>query len=226
MSQIICRDVTLAYDGRVVLDHINLEVSKGDYISIIGENGTGKTTFIKALLGLVRLSGGEITFGDGLEKNQIGYLPQQTVVQKDFPASVYEVVLSGCINRRGALPFYSKADRRRADEALKKINAYSLKKECFRELSGGQQQRVLIARALCATGQVLLLDEPTAALDPAASEELYRTVAQLNRELGVTVLLITHDSSAVTRDSNKILKLEGSGYEFMTTEEFLSRQKG
>ena len=172
MSQIICKDVTLAYDGRVVLDSINLEISKGDYLSIIGENGTGKSTFVKALLGLIRLSKGEIIFGEGLERDQIGYLPQQTVVQKDFPASVYEIVLSGCINRKGLFPFYTKEDRRRADEALKKINAYSLRKESFRELSGGQQQRVLIARALCATGQVLLLDEPTAALDPVVSNEL------------------------------------------------------
>ena len=226
MSQIVCKDVTLAYDGRVILDNINLEISKGDYLSIIGENGTGKSTFVKALLGLIRLSKGEIIFGEGLERDQIGYLPQQTVVQKDFPASVYEIVLSGCINRKGLFPFYTKEDRKRADEALKKINAYSLRKESFRELSGGQQQRVLIARALCATGQVLLLDEPTAALDPVVSNELYRAIAHLNKDHKITVILITHDSAAVTRDSNKILKLESNGYEFMTTAEYLQGQKG
>ena len=226
MSQIICKDVTVAYDGRTVLDNINLEISKGDYLSIIGENGTGKSSFVKALLGLIRLNKGEIVFADGLEKDQIGYLPQQTVVQSDFPASVYEVVLSGCINRKGAHPFYSKEDRKRADDALKKINAFSLKKECFRELSGGQQQRVLIARALCATGQVLLLDEPTAALDPVVSNELYRAISHLNKDHKVTVILITHDLDAATKNSNKILKLEPNGYEFMTTAEYLEGQKG
>lgn len=226
MSQIICKDVTVAYDGRTVLDNINLEISKGDYLSIIGENGTGKSSFVKALLGLIRLNKGEIIFADGLEKDQIGYLPQQTVVQSDFPASVYEVVLSGCINRKGGNPFYTKEDRKLADDALKKINAFSLKKECFRELSGGQQQRVLIARALCATGQVLLLDEPTAALDPVVSNELYRAISHLNKDHKVTVILITHDLDAATKNSNKILKLEPNGYEFISTAEYLEGQKG
>ena len=226
MSQIICKDITVSYDGRTVLENINLEISKGDYLSIIGENGTGKSSFVKALLGLIRLNKGEIIFADGLEKDQIGYLPQQTVVQSDFPASVYEVVLSGCINRNGGNPFYTKEDRKLADDALKKINAFSLKKECFRELSGGQQQRVLIARALCATGQVLLLDEPTAALDPVVSNELYRAISHLNKDHKVTVILITHDLDAATKNSNKILKLEPNGYEFMTTAEYLEGQKG
>lgn len=226
MSQIICKDVTVAYDGRTVLDNINLEISKGDYLSIIGENGTGKSSFVKALLGLIRLNKGDIIFADGLEKDQIGYLPQQTVVQSDFPASVYEVVLSGCINRKGGTPFYTKEDRKLADDALKKINAFSLKKECFRELSGGQQQRVLIARALCATGQVLLLDEPTAALDPVVSNELYRAISHLNKDHKVTVILITHDLTAATKNSNKILKLELNGYEFISTAEYLEGQKG
>ena len=226
MSQIICKDVTVAYDGRTVLDNINLEISKGDYLSIIGENGTGKSSFVKALLGLIRLNKGDIIFADGLEKDQIGYLPQQTVVQSDFPASVYEVVLSGCINRNGGNPFYTKEDRKLADDALKKINAFSLKKECFRELSGGQQQRVLIARALCATGQVLLLDEPTAALDPVVSNELYRAISHLNKDHKVTVILITHDLDAATKNSNKILKLEPNGYEFISTAEYLEGQKG
>ncbi len=226
MSQIICKDVTVAYDGRTVLDNINIDIEKGDYLSIIGENGTGKSSFVKALLGLIKLNKGQIIFADGLEKDQIGYLPQQTVVQSDFPASVYEIVLSGCINRKGSNPFYTKEDRKRADDALKKINAFSLKKECFRELSGGQQQRVLIARALCATGQVLLLDEPTAALDPVVSNELYRAIAHINKDHKVTVILITHDLTAAIKNSNKILKLEANKYEFMTTAEYIEGMKG
>lgn len=226
MSQIRCKDMTVAYDGHVVLDGVKLAVEKGDYVCIIGENGTGKSTFVKALLGLVRLSGGTIEFGEDMETNRIGYLPQQIAAQRDFPASVYEVVLSGCLNRRGFRPFYSKADRLLAEEAMRKLNLLPLKKRCFGELSGGQQQRVLIARALCATGQILLLDEPAASLDPAAAKEMYRTIGDLNRTHGVTILLVTHDISSVIQDSNKILQLEDDGYAFLTTEEYRSRRKG
>ncbi len=207
MALIACKDVTLAYENHIVLDKLSFEVHAGDYLCVIGENGSGKTTLMKALLGLKKVDRGIITFGDGLKKNAIGYLPQQTYVQRDFPASVYEVVLSGCLNRSGLRPWYTKAEKQQALDNMAKLNITALKNACYRELSGGQQQRVLLARALCATQKLLLLDEPVTGLDPAATRELYELIDHLNHAHGITVIMISHDVNAALKRATHILHL-------------------
>ena len=159
MAQILCENLELGYEGRAVVRDLNFEVNRGDYLCVVGENGSGKSTLIKTLLGLKKPMGGEIRFGDGLEPDEIGYLPQQTIVQRDFPASVREIVLSGCLNRTGFRPFYTREEKKKAEDSLERLGIRMLEKRCYRELSGGQQQRVLLARALCATRSMLLLDE-------------------------------------------------------------------
>lgn len=210
MALITCKDLTLAYENHIVVENLSFEVNPGDYLCIIGENGSGKTTLMKALLGLKKAKHGTIELGDGLHKNEIGYLPQQTFVQRDFPASVYEVVLSGCLNRSGFRPFYTKAEKQKALENMAKLNITALKDACYRELSGGQQQRVLLARALCATQKLLLLDEPVTGLDPMATKELYELIDHLNHKHGITIIMISHDVSSAVARATHILHLHQS----------------
>jgi len=233
MAFITAKDLTLGYDSQVVARDIGFTVEKGDYLCIVGENGSGKSTLMKTLLGLKEPLGGQIAFGDGLKATDIGYLPQQTVVQKDFPASVKEIVLSGCQSRCGLRPFYNKEEKDLAKENMERMNITELENRCYRELSGGQQQRVLLARALCAAREVLLLDEPVAGLDPIVTEQMYDLIEKLNKE-GITILMISHDIGAAQRYANKILHL-GDEVFFGTKEEylasgsgkrFLARQKG
>lgn len=204
MAQLTCRGLTLGYDGKVVAEGIDFSVNKGDYLFILGENGSGKSTLAKAILHLNKPLAGQILFGDGLKRNQIGYLPQQTPAQRDFPAAVKEIVLSGGLNRGGLFPFYSKAEQARAKELMKKLDILPLAEQCYRELSGGQQQRVLLARALMATGSLLLLDEPAAGLDPNATAELYALIHRINQE-GITVLMISHDLEAAKKYAGAVL---------------------
>lgn len=223
MSYIICKDVMLGYEGQVISSNINFEVNKGDYLCIVGANGAGKSTLIKALLNLKKPLGGQIIRGEGLKEYEIGYLPQQTVVQKDFPASVYEVVLSGCINRNGLLPFYSKANKKLALENMEKMQITELKNRCYRELSGGQQQRVLLARALCAAGKVLLLDEPVAGLDPTVTALMYELIKKLNEE-GITIIMVSHDINASIKYASCILHMENNPEYFSTVEAYVESQ--
>ncbi|MCC8042076.1 MAG: ABC transporter ATP-binding protein [Oscillospiraceae bacterium] len=221
MAQIICRSLTLGYESTKVAENISFSVQRGDYLCIIGENGSGKSTLVKALLGLNPPISGEIEFGDDLRKNEIGYLPQQTQAQRDFPASVEEIVLSGCVNRKGLRPFYSAKERAAADEAMKRLDVLSLKKRCYRELSGGQQQRVLLSRALCATDKLILLDEPVTGLDPKAAEEMYSLIKKLN-ESGTTVIMVSHDMSAALKYSSHILRMGMESVFFGTTSEYMN----
>ncbi len=207
MSQIICQDVSLGYDGAAVCQHVNFKVERGDYLCIVGENGSGKSTLMKALLRLRPPLEGEIVLGDGVRQSDIGYLPQQSEAQRDFPASVGEVVLSGCVGRSDFGLFARRKNRMVAHDSMARLGICSLASRSYSELSGGQQQRVLLARALCATEKILLLDEPVAGLDPHATEELYETIARLNRETGVTILMITHDLAAVMRYANRVLHM-------------------
>ena len=202
MALITCRDLCLAYEGKIAVKDLSFEVFSGDYLCIVGENGSGKSTLIKALLGLKKPRSGSIVYGDGLKQQEIGYLPQQTPAQKDFPASVGEVVLSGC----RANPFYPRSEKRRAEENMEKLGIAALKNACYRDLSGGQQQRVLLARALCATRKLLLLDEPVTGLDPTVSAELYRIIRELNGE-GVAIVMVTHDVDCAIERARKILHL-------------------
>ena len=207
MAQLTCQNLCAGYDGKPVLQGLNFEVFAGDYLCIVGENGSGKSTLMKTILGLQTPISGRILTGDGLRKNEIGYLPQQTVVQKDFPASVREIVLSGCQGRCGSRPFYNKEEKKLAAEAMDKMQITRLARRCYRELSGGLQQRVLLARALCATQKVLLLDEPVSGLDPKVTAEMYTLIEKLNREDGITVIMISHDVAAAVRYASHILHI-------------------
>lgn len=225
MAQLTCQNLTVGYDGRTVLQGLNFEVNPGDYLCIVGENGSGKSTLMKTILGLQAPIGGRILTGDGLRKNEIGYLPQQTQVQKDFPASVREIVLSGCQGRCGRRPFYSKDEKQLAAEAMDKMQITQLAGRCYRELSGGQQQRVLLARALCATRKMLLLDEPVSGLDPRVTAEMYGLIETLNREEGITVMMISHDISAALKYASHILHIGDSVF-FGTKTDYLQSPQG
>lgn len=206
MAQLKCTNLTLGYNSKVILENLNFEVEKGDYLCILGENGSGKTTLMKTLLHLLKPISGTIQTGDGLLKDEIGYLPQQTDVQKDFPASVKEIVLSGCQSRCGKRPWYNKEEKKIASDIMKKLEISNLSKKCYRELSGGQQQRVLLARALCATQKMLLLDEPITGLDPQATEEMYSLIKKLN-ENGITIIMISHDVEAALKYAKHVLHI-------------------
>ncbi len=196
MALITCENLTLGYEGRPVVSNLDFPVEQGNYLCIVGENGSGKTTLMRTVLGLQKPLRGRILFGDGLRANEIGYLPQQTSLQKDFPATVREVVLSGCQARLGKRPFYSAAEKNLAKMNMERMEIGSLSSRCYRDLSGGQQQRVLLARALCATRKLLLLDEPVSGLDPRVTEDMYALISSLHRE-GVTIIMVTHDLAAV-----------------------------
>ena len=221
MALIKCENLSLGYEGIAIIENLNFEVNSGDYLCIVGENGSGKSTLMKAILGLQHPLEGTITRGDGLLKNEIGYLPQQTVVQKDFPASVREVVLSGCQGRLGARPFYSKADKALVAANMEKMGITALAGRCYRELSGGQQQRVLLARALCATKKVILLDEPVSGLDPVVTADMYNLIYNLNKEDGITVITVSHDLAAALKYADRILHI-GKNLFFGTKEEYLA----
>ena len=203
-----CEHMDLGYENQDAVVDVNMEVCPGDYLCIVGENGSGKSTLMKGLLGLLKPSAGVLTVSEELKTTGIGYLPQQTAAQKDFPASVREVVLSGCLSRRGRRPFYSRTEKRIAAENMERLGITPLAKHCYRELSGGQQQRVLIARALCATTKLLLLDEPITGLDPMAIQDFYAMLRKLNREDGVAILMVSHDLRNAVEEANKILHLQ------------------
>ncbi len=220
MSLLTCKDLVLGYDGHTVLSGVSFDVNSGDYLCIVGENGSGKTTLMKTILGLQKPLGGRILFGDGLKRAEIGYLPQQTVVQKDFPATVREIVLSGCQARCGRRPFYSREEKILAETNMERMALKNLSGRCYRELSGGQQQRVLLARALCATQKLLVLDEPVAGLDPKMTAEMYALIRRLNREDGLTVLMISHDLAAALQEATHILHVSNELF-FGTRDEYL-----
>ena len=225
MALLTCESLTLGYENITLVRDLSFSVDAGDYLCIIGENGTGKSTLMRTLLHLQAPLSGVIRTGDGLRPHDIGYLPQQTPVQKDFPASVREIVLSGCQGRSGLRPFYTKEDKRLAAENMEKMGLTELAGRCYRELSGGQQQRVLLARALCATGKLLLLDEPVSGLDPKVTAEMYRLIESLNRDDGITIIMISHDVTAALRYASRILYL-GEHTFFGPTGEFLRSEAG
>lgn len=224
MALITASDVSLGYDNHLIVKKLNFSVNTGDYLYIVGENGSGKSTLMKTLLGLLSPISGSISFGDGIKAGDIGYLPQQTIVQKDFPASVREIVISGCQGRCGLRPFYNREEKKLADDNMKRMDIVDLKNRPYRELSGGQQQRVLLARALCATQKLLLLDEPVAGLDPNVSAQMYELIEKLNQE-GITVIMISHDISAAIRYASHILHI-GEKIYFGTKGDYLESDAG
>jgi len=216
MAHLTCSELTLGYEGKTVISGLSFSVNAGDYLCIVGENGSGKSTLMRTILKLKTPMSGQVATGEGLTANEIGYLPQQTVVQKDFPASVREVVRSGCLNSSGLRPYYSKKQKQSVEENMEKLGIADLAKRCYRELSGGQQQRALLARALCATKKILLLDEPAAGLDPAASAEMYALIENLNKS-GTTIIMISHDIAASAKHASHVLHLGNQSLLFFGT---------
>ena len=204
MALLTVKNLAIGYDSGVVAKDLNFEVNAGDYLCITGENGSGKSTLMKTLLGLSEKLGGEIIFGDGLKKTEVGYLPQQTMIQRDFPASVKEIVLSGAQAGMGMRPFYNAREKAKAAKAMEKMGITDLAGRCYRELSGGQQQRVLLSRALLAADKILFLDEPVSGLDPDATEQMYELIKKLNRE-GMAIVMISHDVREVKKYASHIL---------------------
>ena len=207
MSQIICKDLAIGYNNIVLAQNINFTVNTGDYLCITGCNGSGKSTLIKAILGLIKPLSGSLTFGDGLTKNSIGYLPQKNVFQNDFPASVEEIVLSGFLGKKRFNSFYTKSEKQKIKEVLQLLGIENLQKKSFLHLSGGQMQKVLLARALCACNGLLVLDEPVSALDPESQKEMYKIVDMLNTEHNISVIMISHDITGVNQYAKQILQV-------------------
>ncbi len=220
MALIKCDKISVAYEGQVVVRDLSFQIDSGDYLCIVGENGSGKSTLVKSLLGLKTPSKGSILLDDGLKQNEIGYLPQQTIVQKDFPASVYEVVLSGRLNSRGWKPFYSAEDKKKARENMDLLGIRDIGRQCFRDLSGGQKQRVLLARALCATKKILLLDEPVTGLDPIVTAEFYQLIEEINQKSGIAVVMVSHDIESAVQYASHILHLQEKALFYGTAEEY------
>ena len=226
MELVRLTDVSVGYEGKPVASHLSLTLNEGDCLCIVGENGAGKSTLMKTLLNLRAPIEGSIVFSDAIARNEIGYLPQQTQVQRDFPATVWEVVLSGCLNRSGLNPFYSKAQKQTAEEWIARLDIRDLKKRSYRALSGGQQQRVLLARALCATKKLIVLDEPVAGLDPIVTADLYALIQRINRENGITVIMVSHDIGAALQYATHILQVSGDSNFFGTVEEYRQSELG
>ncbi len=221
MALLSFENISIGYDNNPIVENLNFEVEQGDYLTVLGENGAGKSTLLKTMLGLMKPLSGKIVFDKKVKKTEIGYLPQQTVVQKDFPASVWEIVISGCLSKTGLRPFYSKQEKEIAEANIKKLGLEDLKKRCYRELSGGQQQRVLLARALCASNKLLVLDEPVTGLDPKVTVQLYEIIASLNKE-GITIIMISHDLQAL-QYANKVLHIGHQTF-FGSKEDYLKSQ--
>ena len=224
MAMIEAKRLALGYENRTILEGLNFAVNEGDYLCIVGENGSGKSTLMRTLLGLQKPLAGTISLGSGLKRSEIGYIPQQTIVQKDFPASVREIVLSGCQARCGLRPFYNRAEKQLAESSMERMGIKQFARRCYRELSGGQQQRVLLARALCATRRILLLDEPVSGLDPVVTAEMYELIQSLNKE-GITIIMISHDISAAVSYASHILHI-GNKIFFGTREDYTKSQTG
>ena len=223
---IVCQDVSLGYEGQSVLTDLNLTIRAGDYLCIVGDNGSGKSTLLRGLLGLLPPQSGEIWRSAELKRGNLGYLPQQTQAQRDFPATVYEVVLSGCLNKKGMHFFYSPAQKSEALMNMGKLGVLELKDQCYRDLSGGQQQRVLLARALCAAHKLLILDEPITGLDPAAAQDLYKILAYLNQKEGMAIVMVTHDLKAALQSAQRVLHIGRHGVFLGSAAEYLASPQG
>lgn len=221
-----CKNVSFGYENIIAISDVSFSLNEGEYLCVVGENGSGKSTLMKGLLGLLKPLKGELILDEALQKSSIGYLPQQTDLQKDFPATVFEVVLSGCLKQRGFLPFYSKKEKETAMKNLKRLGMEEFKFRPYKELSGGQQQRVLIARALCATDRLLILDEPVTGLDPAATMELYQLIKHLNQKYKVAIIMVTHDIKSAVNQADLVLHLGQTQLFFGNVEKYKQSEIG
>ncbi len=224
MSLIVCGDAAFAYDKKEVVKNLNFTVEQGDYLCVLGSNGSGKSTLMKGILGLILPTKGNIGYGEGLKKTEIGYLPQHTRIQRDFPASVKEVVLTGTLSSMGSRPFYTKREKQTAYENMERLSILDIANSSFRELSGGQRQRVLLARSLCAAKRLLLLDEPVAGLDPVVTAQMYSLLKELNTERGLSIIMVSHDVQVANRGANKILHIGGEQLFFGGAEDYLETE--
>ncbi len=215
-----CEDVTVRFGSHTVLDKLNFQVEQGDYLSVIGRNGSGKSTLIRCLLRLCPLTGGSITTAEDFRRSEIGYLPQQNSIQRDFPATVEEVVRSGCLGHHKFLPFYTKEEIAEAEKNMHRLDICNLRRRSYRTLSGGQQQRVLLARALCATQKLLLLDEPVTGLDPEVSAGFYDLIRELNRQDNIAIIMVSHDMEKGLKDAKHVLYLDENSQYFADIESF------
>lgn len=221
-----CKKVSFGYENQQVIKDLSFQVQEGEYVCVVGENGSGKSTLIKGLLGLIPAGSGQVNYGKEISNHVIGYLPQQTSSQKDFPATVWEVILSGCLSTRKGRFFYSKEDKEKARRQMCHLELESLASRSFGELSGGQQQRVLIARALCATESLLILDEPVTGLDPAVTRELYEILEKLNKKEHTAIVMVTHDIAGALPYADKVLHIGPQGYFFGTRREYCASEEG
>ena len=221
MKILSCKSLRIGYKNKQVVDNLTFDLENGDFLCILGENGSGKSTLMKTILRLCKPLSGEIEFCNELSGSKgIGYLPQQTPAQKDFPATAFEVVLSGTLPSCPIIPIYTKKQKSAAKESMERLGISDLSRQCYRNLSGGQQQRVLLARAICASTKLIVLDEPTAALDPEAAEEMYREIETLHKS-GVTVIMVSHDPSAALKYATHVLHIGGRPKFFGTVSEYL-----
>lgn len=225
MPILTCQKITVKYENQVVISDVTFEVCEGDYLCIVGDNGTGKTTLLKAMLGLKSIQSGSVVFDTALSRNEIGYISQQNNINRDFPASVYEVVLSGCLNKHGLSPFYTHTEKNRAEQVMEKLGIQDIKAKSFQDLSGGQQRRVLLARAMMASSKVLFLDEPVAALDPIATADFYELLNLLRTD-GLTIIMISHDIHSAIHNASHILHLSTDSYFYGTTAEYITSSFG
>lgn len=231
MALIKCEDLAIGYEKDLLIEDLNFHVNAGDHLCIVGENGSGKSTLMRTLLGQNKPISGRIIYGDGLNAKQLGYLPQQTPAQKDFPASAYEIVLSGCLNSCKLLPFYSKKQKSLAREKMELLRIGDLATRCYRELSGGQQQRVLLCRALCATEKLILLDEPVAGLDPESVSDMYSAIDALKND-GIAVIMISHDANEALSHATHVLhvahkpKFFGNVKDYLESDAYRALAKG
>jgi len=220
-----CQNASFGYDGNIVVHHLNFSVSENDFLLIAGENGSGKSTLVKGLLRLLTPMEGSINFGTDYKHDRVGYLSQQIAAKQDFPAGVFEIVMSGNLGQKGFLPFYSKSDKRKANDNMRLLGISDLKNRCFRELSGGQQRRVLLARSLCAAGKLLVLDEPFAGLDPVITAELYVLLEKINKEIGKTLIMVSHDIETAACAKN-VLHLKKRQMFFGSMEDYRKSEIG
>ncbi len=221
-----CSHLNIGYENQTVLEDVSFDLTRGDYLCVVGENGAGKSTLIKCLAGLMKPMSGSIALAKGLSRRDVGYLPQQTAIQRDFPASVREVVLSGCLNNSRLLPFYTKEDKARAAKFMAELGIDDISERSYRELSGGQQQRVLLARALCASRKLLILDEPVTGLDPIVTAEIYEIIKEINRRHHTTIIMVSHDVKTAVKSANRILHVKNTVQFCGKTEDYVKSAVG
>jgi zinc transport system ATP-binding protein len=220
-----CQNLSFGYDGHIVVCGLNFSVQAGDFLLIAGENGSGKSTLVKGLMRLIPPMEGKLNFSPDFKQSQTGFLSQQTAAKQDFPAGVMEIVLSGNLGKKGFWPLYTHSEKRTAEEKLRLLEIEDLKNQCFRELSGGQQRRVLLARSLCAAEKLLVLDEPFAGLDPLISAQLDRLLEKINRETGMTIIMVSHEIEAADR-ATKVLHLQKQQLFFGSMEDYKKSETG